>query len=85
MDEERPGASGRHALLHTVLRLAALVAAGLAVPVVLDHLGVRDVSWAPPEYGGFVEPADPDAPHADATRTGAAEAPPDRDGPGRQP
>jgi hypothetical protein len=38
----------RHAVAHLVLRLAALVAAAMALPRVLERLGLRDVSWAPP-------------------------------------
>lgn len=59
--------SRRGAAIHTVLRLIALAAAGLAVPWLLDHLGVRDVNWAPPEAGvpaAGPEEAAPPAPGA---------------------
>ncbi len=74
MDEEESGPLTRQARLHALLRLAALVAAALAVPRLLDRLGVRDVSWAPPEYPPFAEVAD--APPVDPVPRASADAPP---------
>jgi hypothetical protein len=57
----RPGApapSTRRAALRTALWLVPLAAAALAVPAVLERLGLRDVSWAPDPSG---EPASFDA------------------------
>jgi hypothetical protein len=64
--------STRRAALRIALWLIPLVAAALAVPTVLDRLGLRDLSWAPdpsgepprfdaPEPRGLSSPSTPEA------------------------
>ena len=51
MARDGPAPSTRWTTTHTVLRAIPVVALAFAVPRLLDHLGVRDVDFAPSGLG----------------------------------